>query len=817
MSSPVSGVELEVALLQLELLRLGSPSDEALAVATFGQVVDDERCEQIFEAVVGTLRAAKRSKAIRYDSEMLLKGVSDDVKIYLLKPPREGVLPANVTSLSSKAEADGNLLSPPSTDAGAEPRRSRVAELRGTFSSKQAHEVDGGQKKKGDDVERVAALEKEATLSAFEWAQKVGLEGIEGLTLAEVATLGEAEFFALSGDQLIILLQCFEDRFSPHQRDAIIDAIDSIDDDGDGDDDEGHDAEEASRREAEERAERERLALEAAAEKKAAERERRRILEVERQREAERQKKLLQEEEEAKKKKQQEQDLERQREAQRRAERLEEDLERQKKRVEEDLERQKKRVEEDLERQRNDLKRVAASPSPSQASSSFSNSPRFHGSPRGSPRTRALLRLEADRLRSQQSPPFALRKDALARAKNKDDHTWPTTARAAGDSQQVSSSRSRGPSPRSDQRDVVSPKVEERQKARIAPHHDKKIPLTAATAPKKTHVVVDTQQQPIEQQQQQQREERRLMASTAIEREREAERQRERDHEDEQRTLSSKKAQQEALAQAEAKAAVAKAAAIVAEAEAKAAAIVAKAEVQRYTQRQQHKQQQRWHRPEATPEVVSKSLVAPQQLTVSMTTTEEKAGTLSSEAPLLFGTADKNVLSSSATSLPGEYSNSPKSFVADVDNLDSEVANKKREKAQRDAGEYLKALHWMAEVTKDRSLSVAEGEDAYGHFGALLLDGVKLCELLNAIAPKTVPPAKPSHLAFKQLSNITSFNRGCQKLGLEKRECFDAQDLQKQLDLRPCLQTLQALSRFAKAQVPTFKGPYLKAKSGDSS
>ena len=36
------------------------------------------------EALVGTLKAAKRKKIIAYDSEMLLQGVHDDVDIRLL-------------------------------------------------------------------------------------------------------------------------------------------------------------------------------------------------------------------------------------------------------------------------------------------------------------------------------------------------------------------------------------------------------------------------------------------------------------------------------------------------------------------------------------------------------------------------------------------------------------------------------------------------------------------------------------------------------------------------------------------------------------
>ncbi|CAN0921064.1 Costars family protein WS02710_H03, partial [Linum grandiflorum] len=47
----------------------------------------DERCANIFEALVGTLRAAKKRKIVAYDGELLLQGVHDNVEITLLQPP----------------------------------------------------------------------------------------------------------------------------------------------------------------------------------------------------------------------------------------------------------------------------------------------------------------------------------------------------------------------------------------------------------------------------------------------------------------------------------------------------------------------------------------------------------------------------------------------------------------------------------------------------------------------------------------------------------------------------------------------------------
>ena len=51
----------------------------------FGTLVRDERCGDIFEALNGTLRAAKRKKVITFEGEMLLQGAHDAVDIVLLK------------------------------------------------------------------------------------------------------------------------------------------------------------------------------------------------------------------------------------------------------------------------------------------------------------------------------------------------------------------------------------------------------------------------------------------------------------------------------------------------------------------------------------------------------------------------------------------------------------------------------------------------------------------------------------------------------------------------------------------------------------
>ncbi|PVD35995.1 hypothetical protein C0Q70_02965 [Pomacea canaliculata] len=78
-------VEHEIQLLKEEIQRLGTPGPDGKLEVTFGILFNDDKCANLFEAIVGTLRAAKRKKIVKYDGELLLQGVHDNVKITLLE------------------------------------------------------------------------------------------------------------------------------------------------------------------------------------------------------------------------------------------------------------------------------------------------------------------------------------------------------------------------------------------------------------------------------------------------------------------------------------------------------------------------------------------------------------------------------------------------------------------------------------------------------------------------------------------------------------------------------------------------------------
>ncbi|KAI6701611.1 hypothetical protein NL676_015935 [Syzygium grande] len=78
-------VEEEVERLKEEIKRLGKIQADGSYKVTFGVLFHDDKCANIFEALVGTLRAAKKRKFVTYDGELLLQGVHDNVEI-TLKP-----------------------------------------------------------------------------------------------------------------------------------------------------------------------------------------------------------------------------------------------------------------------------------------------------------------------------------------------------------------------------------------------------------------------------------------------------------------------------------------------------------------------------------------------------------------------------------------------------------------------------------------------------------------------------------------------------------------------------------------------------------
>nr|XP_046229499.1 costars family protein ABRACL [Scatophagus argus] len=75
----------EINLLVQEIQRLGSKNADGQTSVKFGVLFNDDRCANIFEALVGTLKAAKKKKVVTFQGELLLQGVHDNVDVILLQ------------------------------------------------------------------------------------------------------------------------------------------------------------------------------------------------------------------------------------------------------------------------------------------------------------------------------------------------------------------------------------------------------------------------------------------------------------------------------------------------------------------------------------------------------------------------------------------------------------------------------------------------------------------------------------------------------------------------------------------------------------
>eukprot|EP00283_Hemiselmis_rufescens_P011410 CAMPEP_0173435454 /NCGR_PEP_ID=MMETSP1357-20121228/15123_1 /TAXON_ID=77926 /ORGANISM="Hemiselmis rufescens, Strain PCC563" /LENGTH=82 /DNA_ID=CAMNT_0014400435 /DNA_START=119 /DNA_END=367 /DNA_ORIENTATION=- len=74
-------VDKEVGMLLEEMARLGTKGEDGKLRCKFGALIKDDKCSNIFEAIVGTLRAAKKQKKITFEGQMLLSPTHDDVDI----------------------------------------------------------------------------------------------------------------------------------------------------------------------------------------------------------------------------------------------------------------------------------------------------------------------------------------------------------------------------------------------------------------------------------------------------------------------------------------------------------------------------------------------------------------------------------------------------------------------------------------------------------------------------------------------------------------------------------------------------------------
>lgn len=66
-----------------DIRRIGEPGEPFVL---FGDLFDDDEVQNYYEALVGTLKSAKKRGKIEFKGQMLLKGAHDKVKITILEP-----------------------------------------------------------------------------------------------------------------------------------------------------------------------------------------------------------------------------------------------------------------------------------------------------------------------------------------------------------------------------------------------------------------------------------------------------------------------------------------------------------------------------------------------------------------------------------------------------------------------------------------------------------------------------------------------------------------------------------------------------------
>ena len=81
--NPQTRLDEECAQLLVDIRRLGESGEPHVL---FGDLFDDDDVQNYYEALVGTLKSAKKRGLIDFKGQMLLKGPHDKVKITICDP-----------------------------------------------------------------------------------------------------------------------------------------------------------------------------------------------------------------------------------------------------------------------------------------------------------------------------------------------------------------------------------------------------------------------------------------------------------------------------------------------------------------------------------------------------------------------------------------------------------------------------------------------------------------------------------------------------------------------------------------------------------
>ncbi|KAJ3196213.1 hypothetical protein HK101_009776 [Irineochytrium annulatum] len=78
-------VEEDIEILCGAIKRVGEAGADGSYTVTFGKLFDDDKVQNELEALMGTLKAARKQGRITFEGQLLLKGAHDSTVITLLK------------------------------------------------------------------------------------------------------------------------------------------------------------------------------------------------------------------------------------------------------------------------------------------------------------------------------------------------------------------------------------------------------------------------------------------------------------------------------------------------------------------------------------------------------------------------------------------------------------------------------------------------------------------------------------------------------------------------------------------------------------
>eukprot|EP00794_Sanderia_malayensis_P000091 gene91-695_t len=145
-------------------------------------------------------------------------------------------------------------------------------------------------------------------------------------------------------------------------------------------------------------------------------------------------------------------------------------------------------------------------------------------------------------------------------------------------------------------------------------------------------------------------------------------------------------------------------------------------------------------------------------------------------------------------------SNRPKGF-----GLSAEVRNKILSKYDMELER--QAVEWIEAILGEGTMKGAEGPN---EVHKVLKDGSILCNLINALEPKSVKKINGGTIAMKLMENTGMFLKACEAYGVNKADLFQTADLYDNQNMDSVIKGVVALGR--KAQINGFDGPILGPK-----